>query len=334
MLKLHTWIRSSTKVLATVETAIASQQPGSRPRLERTLKEAEHDFRYSIELYIFSNRNIVRNLLKNPPPNAQDLELLKKATTDGIKLPGSEISTTLPASLVEEAIIVSELFKLNEISSVLLLLQGEEQLPRYPGLTRGLVAVLLYYDGRAAIVQALRALVAATPGLSWSTDTAPDIAELVKETSTGLMKDGLTDVILGLLSSLDWTADLAGLQKAAALGDAQHVHTVRALHQETRQGLADIVYRYSAQVGLSAQAVTRILEHLAKATPDTATGQLDGVTAALAMAVISAMDVSGVGRGEVELPIVKDSTFLATVGREVEGRSRKWECPGLSQHNL
>ena len=97
--------------------------------------------------------------------------MLKKASTDGIKLPGIESVTTLPASLVEEAIIVSELFQvrvwernnfvsiqplhhmtkyfqLNELSSVLLLLQGEEQLPRYPGLTRGLVAVLLYYDGR------------------------------------------------------------------------------------------------------------------------------------------------------------------------------------------
>ena len=111
--------------------------------------------------------------MKNPSPNPQDLEMLKKASTDGIKLPGIESVTTLPASLVEEAIIVSELFKvrvcgresilypsiqplhhitkyfqLNELSSVLLLLQGEEQLPRYPGLTRGLVAVLLYYDGR------------------------------------------------------------------------------------------------------------------------------------------------------------------------------------------
>ena len=37
--------------------------------------------------------------------------MLKKATLDGIKLPGSETTTTLPASLVEEAIIVSELFK-------------------------------------------------------------------------------------------------------------------------------------------------------------------------------------------------------------------------------
>ena len=51
--------------------------------------------------------------------------------------------------------LVSDLFKLNELH---LLLHGEEQLPQYPGLTRGLVAVILYYDGRKALVQALKIL--------------------------------------------------------------------------------------------------------------------------------------------------------------------------------
>ena len=55
---------------------------------------------------------------------------------------------TLSQSLVEEALIVSDLFKLKELSSLQLLLHGEEQLPQYPGLTRGLVAVVLYYVGR------------------------------------------------------------------------------------------------------------------------------------------------------------------------------------------
>ena len=59
---------------------------------------------------------------------------------------------TLSQSLVEEALIVSDLFKLNELSSLQLLLHGEEQLPQYPGLTRGLVAVVLYYDGRHVFV--------------------------------------------------------------------------------------------------------------------------------------------------------------------------------------
>ena len=50
---------------------------------------------------------------------------------------GQDNLVTLSQSLVEEALIVSDLFKLNELSSLQLLLHGEEQLPQYPGLTRG-----------------------------------------------------------------------------------------------------------------------------------------------------------------------------------------------------
>ena len=50
---------------------------------------------------------------------------------------GQDSLVTLSQSLVEEALIVSDLFKLNELSSLQLLLHGEEQLPQYPGLTRG-----------------------------------------------------------------------------------------------------------------------------------------------------------------------------------------------------
>ena len=61
-------------------------------------------------------------------------------------------------SPVEEALIVSDLFKLNKLSVLHLLQHGEEQLPQFLGLTRGLVAVIFYYDGRKALVQALQIL--------------------------------------------------------------------------------------------------------------------------------------------------------------------------------
>ena len=64
---------------------------------------------------------------------------------------------------------------------------------------------------------------------------------------------GLTQSILTLLSSLDWTSDLGDLQKNAALGDAQHVSTLRLLHADTRQNLADCLYGYAAQSGLPCQ---------------------------------------------------------------------------------
>ena len=63
-----------------------------------------------------------------------------------------------------------DLLKLNELSSLQHLLHGEEQLPLYPGLNKGLVAVILYYDGRRAVAQALRTLKAGKPGLTCSTE--------------------------------------------------------------------------------------------------------------------------------------------------------------------
>ena len=52
--------------------------------------------------------------------------------------------------------------------------------------------------------------------------------ELLVEVTNRLAAAGLVTTILDRLASLDWTEDLAGLQKHAALGDPQHVHTVQA----------------------------------------------------------------------------------------------------------
>ena len=136
------------EILARTETALVAGQPASRARLELVLKEAENDF---------------KNLLDNPAPNPTDSESLRKAVTDGIKLQGwllfiqpkllppltvfsegQDSLVTLSQSLVEEALIVSDLFKLNELSSLQLLLHGEEQLPQYPGLTRGNISMIFY----------------------------------------------------------------------------------------------------------------------------------------------------------------------------------------------
>ena len=42
-------------------------------------------------------------------------------------------------------------------------------------LYRGLVAVLLYYDGREAVVQAPRTLMAGRQGNTWDTDMHPEV---------------------------------------------------------------------------------------------------------------------------------------------------------------
>lgn len=56
---------------------------------------------------------------------------MEKAVKDGLQVPSLPSVHTLPQDFVEEALILSDILELNEISSVELLLAGEQQLPRY-----------------------------------------------------------------------------------------------------------------------------------------------------------------------------------------------------------
>ena len=105
------------ELAATVEAAVLRSQPGILNDLESVLKKHKPTF---------------IGLLKNAPRSSADAALVKKAATEGISLPlisSSETSDNskqkLPASIVEEAIIVSEMFEMNEISALQLLLQGK-----------------------------------------------------------------------------------------------------------------------------------------------------------------------------------------------------------------
>jgi len=301
-------------ILAVVEAAVVAKQPGFRLKFEYTLK---------------TNKGLFEKLLANPPPTTQDAELLKKATTEGILLAGGETPTQLSQSLVDEAQIVSNLFNLNQISALHLLIHGEDQLPQYPGLTRGLVAVLLYYDGRKAVAQALRTLISSRPGLAWSTDIPEETATFVTNYTTELLNAGLVSTILKLLTSLDWDKDLAELQKKAALGDAQHVSTLRLLHADTRQSLADSVYCYAAQAGLPTQITIKLLDHLSTVAPGEGNGAFDEITLALIMATLQALDCSGAGRDDLDLALVSDPNFIPAVSKQLDGRTRKWVSQGL-----
>ena len=175
-----------------VESAVLRNQPGILNELESTLKKYRPTF---------------IGLLKNPPRSSADAALVRKAATEGIALPlTSNLNESenvhgvskqkLPAAMVEEAIIISEMFEMNEISSLQLLLQAEEQLCQYPGLTRGLAAVLLYYDGRKALIHSLRTLIQGRRGVSWTLGASEDIMDLITKYTESLLEDGLVDKIL------------------------------------------------------------------------------------------------------------------------------------------
>ena len=74
---------------------------------------------------------------------------------------------------------------------------GEDNKPDFPGLTRGLVAVLLYYDGRRSLVVALRTLILSLEGRTWTLGLNPDLTHLTNTFVKQLVDENLTNKVLG-----------------------------------------------------------------------------------------------------------------------------------------
>jgi nuclear pore complex protein Nup205 len=109
-----------------------------QPELERALQR---------------NRSKFIDILKNPVRSTVDADLVKKASTEGIRLEEikdylgnkhplksliyslqsgeTSIMQRLPNQIVEEAFILSDMFQMNEITALHLLLQGKHTQQRY-----------------------------------------------------------------------------------------------------------------------------------------------------------------------------------------------------------
>ena len=76
--------------------------------------------------------------------------------------------------------------------------EGEAQQPYYPGLPRGLVAILLYYDGKVCMAQAMRTLLQARSGRTWALPgLSHEVINTVTTFTDKLIEEGLVGKILG-----------------------------------------------------------------------------------------------------------------------------------------
>ncbi|RVE42068.1 hypothetical protein evm_013281 [Chilo suppressalis] len=119
---------------------------------------------HTFESVLRRHKQTFLSLLKNPAKNATSRDEIKRGITEGVTLP-SVGRTLLSKELVDEAIIISDMYNVNEYLALELLHTAQRQAPRNPGLPRGLIAVMLYYDGRRALVQALKELFMARDGV-------------------------------------------------------------------------------------------------------------------------------------------------------------------------
>ncbi|KAJ0180868.1 hypothetical protein K1T71_002953 [Dendrolimus kikuchii] len=261
-------------------------------------------------------------LLKNPPKNPSSREEIKRGITEGVTLP-SIGRTLLSKELVDEAIIISDMYNVSEYLALELLHTAQRQAPRHPGLPRGLIAVLLYYDGRRALVQALKELCMARDGVCWRINAREEIINYVSRYVDQLVSDGLVGKVLDALKLFTLEGEIDLLQNNRALPPQRHNVRLLATIQNTRKLLAGVVYAASAQRGLDRDMIRRILAEQSTSPTKGATGALDEISLGLQMALLYALDLSVLHRREdgeelaKKLPLIQDPSLLSELVEEL-----------------
>lgn len=224
------------------------------------------------------------------------------------------------------------MFNLNEYKALELLCTAQQQIPNHPGLPRGLVAILLYYDGRKTLVSALRQLFQARQGISWCVEAPQEVTAYITAYTDSLVDNGILNKIIDLLEKLEVTQELALLSENRALGPPKHHRQVLDLFQEIRVQLATTLYCWSAQCGLPFDTTLKLIHYLSKYKTADARGVIDDVTLALTMALLYAFDLSALKKrddGEevvLQLPLISDPVYAKSM---FDTLTKAWESEGL-----
>ncbi|XP_053601965.1 nuclear pore complex protein Nup205 [Plodia interpunctella] len=273
---------------------------------------------HTFESVLRRHKQTFLSLFKNSAKNPASRDEIKRGITEGVNLP-SVGRTLLSKELVDEAIIISDMYNVNEYLSLELLHTAQRQSGRHPGLPRGLVAVLLYYDGRRARAQALRGLLVARDGVCWTINAREEIITYVSRYVDQLIADGLLGNVLDALRRYTLEGELELLQNNRALPPhRQHARLVATI-ESTRKLLAGVVFAASAQRGLRRDMILRLLSEQTTSPSKGPTGALDEISLALQMALLYALDLSVIhGREDGEelakkLPLIQDPELISVL---------------------
>lgn len=276
------------------------------------------------------------------PKSTKCREDLKKGMEEGISIRGIG-HQVLSKELYQETIILSDMYDLNEFVALDLLCTAQIQMSFYPGLPRGLVAVLLYYDARKSLVAALRMLIQARTGVAWCLKVPDKVEKFITQFTDQLMENGLFTRIFELLKTLDFSKEMEKLQQNVALGGPKHRRQISFLFKSIRFILSDIVFMWSVHCGLPKSVTLDLIRHLSSVKlEEEASGKIDDVTLNLQLALLSATDLSILhtredGEDVVQnLPILAEEDFINALLQELLPNTNKpkWACEGLQAVTL
>ena len=209
-------------------------------------------------------------LLKNPSRSSLHRETVSSAVKDGISVieNGRRAKKVLPQQVVEEALLLSSMFDINEFTALELIITGQDQVFRFPGMARGPVAVMLYYDAKRNFLQSLKTLLRSSTGRAWNpenqNDSNQDVFRVVSSFLTDLAKEGIVENALNQLNNLDIKKEISMLEKNRAFGPEKFKTKLIDCIQEIRDLYSFVVFAYSAQFGLNDSALKALTDYVAK----------------------------------------------------------------------
>ncbi|XP_063674250.1 nuclear pore complex protein Nup205-like [Bolinopsis microptera] len=266
-------------------------------------------------------------LFASPERDVRDRQTVLKSVTEGILLPGNTTPRTLPKLFTQEVVLLSDVLKLNELVCVDLLLAGEEHLPRFPTLTRGLLAVLLFYDGKRSMATCLKTLVQMREGKTWTFGLQHNVVDMVTGFTSNLMNEGLVQKILDILVTTDVTTELEKLEQGHAVGDVTHRLMLREAITDFRATLSEVIFVWSCQNPLPANDCLKVLCHVKKHCNTSKEGTLEADTAALFMTILYNIDLEPLADNATSL--MTDSTFTKNFNQELTEVSSTKSSEGL-----
>lgn len=218
--------------------------------------------------------------------------------------------------MASEALLLSEMFNLNELSALELLITGENQLSRYPDMSRGTIAVLYYYDGRRSIVNTLQTLVQARNGRSWNSKLSRDISLFINKYTDELKEEKIIIRCIELLKEMDVVKEFEMLEKNRALGPYGYRKQVLDIMKDTRRMVANIIFNYAAQTNFTKEEMFKLLELISKNCV-MENNHLDSISTTLLISLLYVIDVSFIqdlddnDRQLVDIPWIKDPTIIS-----------------------
>ncbi|KAF5403301.1 hypothetical protein PHET_03250 [Paragonimus heterotremus] len=215
-----------------------------------------------LESTLERHKEVLLSPLQTQPKSQENREAVKKALTESINLPGIPQRILLTQDFIEEVLILSDLFNTDELIIVELLLTAESQLPTQTDSSRGLLAVLLFYDAQQAIVDCLRTLIQARDGRTWSPSLSSEAVRIAERFTGDLWKNGLLHNILGSLKKFDIVKEFSKLENAQALGSSKHRYGVYSLLNGIQNGLSECLLLWACQSAFKLDEFKLVLDYL------------------------------------------------------------------------